>query len=334
MKDLERIEVTSFNDKSQIIENLLEKKEVPYQRIDGQTFGGEQLFRYIIISPDDAAHSIVESLTKIVDTKRKEIFITNEKLEATVSDYLQELAEKIKKPKKIPQLIEELLPLTEPFVKFRKDLLYMIVIASVVALVGLFSNSPAVVIGAMLISPLLGPITGFAFNAALGRPMKMLKSAMSGFLLILAVVTASASLTIIASFFIDLPITNEILIRTTTLPIDVIIGVLLGIAGGIAMVSTVPGILVGVAIAAALVPPATVTGIGIAFFDWEIFSGGLLLTSSNIIGLILGCMIVFFLKGITPRKYYEKENAKKYLIITILAYAALSLLLGVLSVLF
>jgi uncharacterized membrane protein len=87
-----------------------------------------------------------------------------------------------------------------------------------------------------------------------------------------------------------------------------------------------------VAIAAALVPPATVTGIGIAFFDYEIFTGGLLLTSSNIIGLILGCMIVFFLKGVTPRKYYERSSAKKYLIISIIFFAFLGLLLGVFSI--
>ena len=196
----------------------------------------------------------------------------------------------------------------------------------------MFSNSPAIVIGAMLISPLLGPITAFAFNAAVGRPWKMSQSAFSGFVLIATVVLASAVLTFLTGLIFDLPITNEIEIRTNNSPVDVIIGVLLGIAGGIAMVSTIPGILVGVAIAAALVPPATVTGIGIALFDYEIFTGGLLLTSSNIIGLILGCMIVFFLKGVTPRKYYERTSAKKYLLISIIFFAFLGLLLGLFSI--
>lgn len=175
-------------------------------------------------------------------------------MEATISDYLQKLAEKVRQPKKVAPVVEELLPLTDPFTKFKKDLLIMIVIASIVAVAGLFGNSPAVVIGAMLISPLLEPITAFSFNAAVGRPLKMRQSALSGFILIIAVVAAGAIVTSLASIFMDLPITDEINLRTTTSPIDIGISILLGIAGGIAMVSSIPGILVGVAIAAALVP--------------------------------------------------------------------------------
>lgn len=227
--------------------------------------------------------------------------------------------------------MEELLPLTDPFTKFKKDLLIMIVIASIVALAGLFGNSPAVVIGAMLISPLLGPITAFSFNAAVGRPLKMRQSALSGFILITAVVAAGAIVTSLASIFMDLPITNEINLRTATSPIDIGISILLGIAGGIAMVSSIPGILVGVAIAAALVPPATVTGIGLGMLDARIFTGAMLLTSSNVIGLLLGSMIVFFVRGVTPRKYYEKEKARRYIVLTILIFTGLSVLLGVLS---
>ena len=331
---MEKIEITSFEDKSTIIENFLNKQDVPYQKIEGKTNNDEVLYRYIIVSPDDLAHPIVQSLTKIVNTSQKGIIITNEKIDAAVSDYLHDLVEKIKKPRKTVQFVEELIPQTEPFVKFRKDLFIMIIIASMVAMVGLFTNSPAVVIGAMLISPLIGPITAFAFNTALGRPKKMLQSAFSGFLLIVAVVAASAIVTVIALQLVALPITHEIQIRTETSPIDVIVGILLGIAGGVAMVSTIPGILVGVAIAAALVPPATVTGIGLGFGDQEMFVGGFLLTSSNIIGLILGCMIVFFVKRVTPRKYYERTKARKYMIVTILSFIILGVLLGTLSGLF
>ncbi|MEW6044049.1 MAG: TIGR00341 family protein [Thermoproteota archaeon] len=328
---MERIEVTVFPDKKEYVENFLNKQQVPYQRIDGVTVEDKQIYRYIIVSPDNMAPSIIQTFSKLLDTKEPQLYIINEKIDATVSDYLQKLAESATEKKKMPQVIEELVPLTEPFVRFRKDMTIMIIISCAVALVGLFSNSPAVVIGAMLISPLLGPITAFAFNAAIGRPAKMAHSGWSGFILIGTVVMASAALTFLTSLIVDLPITNEIEIRTKNSPVDIIIGVLLGIAGGIAMVSTIPGILVGVAIAAALVPPATVTGIGIAFLDYRIFAGGLLLTSSNIIGLILGCMIVFFLKGITPRKYYERTTAKKYLLVSIIVFAFLGVVLGVFS---
>ncbi len=326
---MERIELTTFLQQCESIEYVLNSFEVPYQKINGTSLEKE-IIRYVIMVPDDIAHNVIEKLSMILDTTQKDIYLTTQKVDATVSGYLDKLNEKVQKPKKIP-LYEELIPLTEPFVKFRKDLLIMIVIASVVALVGLYSDSPAIIIGAMLISPLLGPITAFSFNAAVGRPMKMLRSAFSGSLLIIAVVATAALLTGILTHVSNLSITHEITVRTIASPTDVAIAILLGIAGGIAMVSSIPGILVGVAIAAALVPPATVTGIGIALLDWKIFSGSLLLTASNIIGLILGSIIVFFLRGVTPRKYYEKDKAKKYLIITILVFVGLSTLLGTFS---
>lgn len=328
---MEHIELTTYPQQCDSIEYILSTFQVPFQRIAGKSLDKE-IIRYVVVVPDDISHSLIEKLATILDTNQKEIYLTNQKIDGTVSDYLHKLNEKVRKPKKIPQFIEELVPLTEPFVKFKKDLLIMITISSVVSLVGFYYDNPTVIIGAMLISPLLGPITAFSFNAAVGRPYKMLHAAFSGFILIVSVSATAATLTAIASHMVSLPITHEIITRTTTSPIDVIVAILLGIAGGIAMVSTLPGILVGVAIAAALVPPATVTGIGLALLDWRIFSGSFLLTSSNIIGLILGSMVVFFLRGITPRKYYEKEKARKYIILTMVFFIGLSVLLSILSV--
>ena len=231
----------------------------------------------------------------------------------------------------MPQVVEELIPQTEPFVHFKKDLFFMIIISTVIASAGMYMNSPAVVIGAMLISPLIGPLTAFSFNAAIGRPRKMLDAFVSGFILIITVVVVSSVVSLVAIQFVDLPITNEIESRTAPSPIDVILGILLGAAAGIAMISIIPGILVGVAIAAALVPPATVIGIGLALFDLDIFSGSLLLTSSNVVGLILGCTIVFLLRGITPRKYHDRASAKKYLMGTITLYICLGIILTLLS---
>ena len=321
-------------DKCLLIEKFLFKKDLPYQKIEGKTFEDVELVRYIITTPDDLAPNIIESLSKIVNTKQRDIFITTNKIDATVSEYLHDLVGKIKKPKKIPQVVEELIPQTEPFVHFKKDLFIMIMISTVIASAGLYMNSPAVVIGAMLISPLIGPLTAFSFNAAIGRPEKMLRSFVSGFVLIITVVAVSSAVSLIAIQFVDLPITHEIETRTTPSPVDVILGILLGVAAGIAMVSIIPGILVGVAIAAALVPPATVIGIGLALFDFDIFSGSLLLTSSNVVGLVLGCTIVFLLRGITPRKYHERSTAKKYLTGTILFYICLGIVLVTLSLFF
>jgi uncharacterized hydrophobic protein (TIGR00341 family) len=291
----------------------------------------EKLIRYTGICPDSLANGLSNELNKIIDTRTKELYVTSFAIEATLSDYLsnyiKELETKQVKVKK-KKLIEEYDSIIDPNVKFNKNLLFMIVIAAGVAAVGLFANNASLVIGAMLISPLLGPISAFSFNTAVGKTDKMIKSLISGSILLVSVIITGALLTIIGAQFMDLPLTNEILSRTEISPVFLGVAIALGFAGGIAMSTNIPGILVGVAIAAALVPPATVAGIGIALLDFEIFSSALTLTAANIIGLVLGMMIVFFIGGVSPRKFYEKEKAQRHMIITISVFIGLSILLG------
>ena len=207
----------------------------------------------------------------------------------------------------------------------------MVIIASVVAVVGLFTNNAALVIGGMLLAPLIGPITAFSFNVAIAKPKKMMKASVNGFVLLLATFSTAFLITIISSQFIELSVTNEILLRTENSFVFLALAIALGLAGGIAMSSNVPGILVGVAIAAALVPPTAVTGIGLALGNFDIFNQALVLTASNVIGLILGMMIIFFVKNITPRKYHQKEKGKKYIIITISLFIIMSVIVAVLT---
>ena len=291
----------------------------------------EKLIRYTGICPDSLANGLSNELNKIIDTRTKELYVTSFAIEATLSDYLsnyiKELETKQVKVKK-KKLIEEYDSIIDPNVKFNKNLLFMIVIAAGVAAVGLFANNASLVIGAMLISPLLGPISAFSFNTAVGKTDKMIKSLISGSILLVSVIITGALLTLIGVQFMDLPLTNEIMSRTEISPVFLGVAIALGFAGGIAMSTNIPGILVGVAIAAALVPPATVAGIGIALLDFEIFSSALTLTAANIIGLVLGMMIVFFIGGVSPRKFYEKEKAQRHMIITISVFIGLSILLG------
>ena len=291
----------------------------------------EKLLRYTGICPDSLANALTNELNKIIDTRNKDLYVTSLAIEATLSDYLsdytKELETKQIKVKK-KKLIEEYESLIDPNVRFNKNLLFMIIIAAGVAVAGLFANNASLVIGAMLISPLLGPISAFSFNTAVGKTDKMIKSLVSGLILLIAVICTGALLTITAIQFTDLSLTSEIMSRTEISPVFLAVAIALGLAGGIAMSTNIPGILVGVAIAAALVPPATVSGIGIALWDWDIFSSALTLTAANIIGLVLGMMIVFFIGGVTPRKFYEKEKAQRHMIITITIFVGLSILLG------
>jgi uncharacterized membrane protein len=85
---------------------------------------------------------------------------------------------------------------------------------------------------------------------------------------------------------------------------------ILGLAGGLALVTALPEILIGVGVASALLPPAAVTGIGLALMDSTIFWGALTLTIVYMVGLQLGCTIMLRIKGVQPRQFYQKAEAR------------------------
>lgn len=327
---MRKIELTCHEQQSQSIEFVLRKYKVPYN-LELVMSGESKLLRYTAIAPDEISSTVTADLNKIIDTKQMEIYLTIQNIEATVSDYLQKVQSEKTKKKKTKKLAEEFHALTEPSVEIKPAVVIMITIASAVALVGLFANNASLVIGAMLLSPLLGPITAFAFNASIGKPEKMFKSALNIFVLTTIVGATGAALTGLSLTFMEIPITPEILSRTEMSPVFLAVAILLGLAGGIAMSSDIPGILVGVAIAAALVPPAVVTGIGVALFDYDIFINALTLTIANLFGLILGTMAIFYIMGVTPRRYYERQKAKQYMTYTISVFVILSIILGTLT---
>lgn len=326
---MKKIILTSHEPQGLSIEHVFKEFKVPFYKEIVQT-DDLKIFEYTAISPDNTARTILEKLSKILDTRQKEIMITSQTLDAAFSDYLVNL-EQQEKEKDTGRLTEEFHAISEPSVEFNKDLFAMIIIASVAAVIGLFSNNAALVIGGMLLAPLIGPMTAFSFNVAVAQPRKMAKAAVNGFSLLIAAFATAALLTLVVSQFIELPITDEILLRTETSFVFLALAIALGIAGGIAMSSNVPGILVGVAIAAALVPPLAVAGIGLSLWELDIFINSILLTIQNVIGLILGMITVFFVKKITPRKYHEQAKGKQYMVITISIFIALSVIVGIIS---
>jgi uncharacterized hydrophobic protein (TIGR00271 family) len=170
--------------------------------------------------------------------------------------------------------------------------------AALIAGFGLMENSPAVIIGAMLIAMLYGPIVGIAFGLAEANLHLLRRSLLSeavGALLVLA-----AGLLIGISTR-DLTIGSEILSRTSPNLLDLLIALVGGLAGGLTFVSTgLSGVVVGVAIATALVPPLTTCGILLARELPNAAAGAFLLFLANFTAIALGAMIVFLLAGHRP----------------------------------
>lgn len=178
----------------------------------------------------------------------------------------------------------------EKGVVFRGTNLWILVFAILVASVGLNMNSTAVVIGAMLISPLMGPINGIGYSVAT-YDYPLFRKSLNNFGF-----SASAALVTSTLYFVLTPIHtehSEILARTSPTIYDVLIAMFGGLAGIVAISSKNKGnVIPGVAIATALMPPLCAAGYGISIGNWGYFLGALYLFLINSVFIALSAMVV------------------------------------------
>lgn len=167
--------------------------------------------------------------------------------------------------------------------------------AAVVGCYGLFENSPAVVIGAMVIAMLLGPISGVALGLV-DKNNELLREAFWTLAAGVGVVYGVSF--IIGVIHHDLPLTDEVFSRTAPNFMDLMIALGGGAAGAYAMITPRLNVaFVGVAIATALVPPLAASAICLARGDYHLAFGALLLAFTNIVGIQVACSLVMWLGG-------------------------------------
>lgn len=168
-------------------------------------------------------------------------------------------------------------------------------LATIIACYGLFTNSPAVVIGSMVVALMLDPIAGVALGLNEGD-RTLLRTAM------LALVGGVAWIIAIAIgiglIHQDVPLSSEIMSRTKPGLFDLIIALAGGAAGAVAVLSPRVGTaIVGVAVATALVPPFAAVGILLARADFNLAAGALLLGLTNIAAIQVAFSVVFWIGG-------------------------------------
>ena len=187
--------------------------------------------------------------------------------------------------------------------------LWVLIFAILVASVGLNVNSTAVVIGAMLISPLMGPIVGIGFGAATVR-VGLIRSGLSN--LLLAVVI---SLLVSAAYFRLTPLQDagtEILGRTEPTTWDVLIALFGGAAGAVALTRREKSnVIPGVAIATALMPPLCTAGYGLALGQWGYMFGALYLFCINSVFIILSTLLVVRLLPLPRHTFTDPDRARR-----------------------
>jgi uncharacterized hydrophobic protein (TIGR00271 family) len=194
-------------------------------------------------------------------------------------------------------------------VVFKGTNLWILMFAIVVASVGLNMNSTAVIIGAMLISPLMGPINGMGDSIAT-YDMPLFRKSVKNFTF-----AVGASLLASTTYFIVSPIStahSELLARTSPTIYDVLIALFGGLAGIVAISSKQKGnVIPGVAIATALMPPLCTAGYGLATAQFQYFFGAIYLFTINTVFIALSSVAISQILKFPIRAIIEEKSKKK-----------------------
>ena len=225
---------------------------------------------------------------------------TSQTLWKTIKQYFNALPDKEHEAETIEQISSG--------VSFHGSNLWVLVFAIFIASLGLNVNSTAVIIGAMLISPLMGPIIGMGLAIGIGD-LPLLKSSIKNYF----VATVISVLTAMIYFLIS-PLTeaqSELLARTSPTLYDVLIALCGGAAGILALSTRGKGnVLPGVAIATALMPPLCTAGYGLAMGEWSFFFGAFYLYFINTVFIALATYIGVRMLRFRPKIAVSKERIK------------------------
>lgn len=182
----------------------------------------------------------------------------------------------------------------------------MLLCATVIVAVGLMIGNTAVVIGGMLVSPLLAPVLSLALGMAMGDKSVMFRS-------LWIILITSAFVFIISwlmSLFMSFESVNvEIVSRIEPSLAYLVVALFAGIAGSFSYIKPkLNAILPGVAIAIAVLPPLSVSALGLSLGDTDILFGALSLYLVNLVGIVLAALVVFATFGFYPlRRRAEME---------------------------
>lgn len=205
----------------------------------------------------------------------------------------------------------------EEGIYFRGHNLWLLVISMGIACIGLNINSSAAVIGAMLISPLMGPVVGIAFGFSIGN-RHLIKLGIFNWLLMIIVALCSSTLYFLVSPFHSE--TSQLESFKTATIFDCSLALLGGFAWFLGIVrKEAIKVIAGVAVSTACIPPLCTAGFGIANGNWEYFWGGFYFYLINCFFIAVGTWILSLVLGY--QKYYMEKgktaNRKNSLIISL-----------------
>jgi uncharacterized hydrophobic protein (TIGR00341 family) len=201
--------------------------------------------------------------------------------------------------------------------------LLLVFLSTIVVAIGLLEDNVAVVIGAMVIAPLLGPNIALALGAALGDIALMWKATKTT----ITGITLALSLSIILGLIYPLNLDSHELMARTDVGLDsVVLALASGAAAVVSLTTGLESVLVGVMVAVALLPPTATLGLMIGAGQPKLAVGAALLLAVNIVSVNLAAKIVLLVRGVKPRSWLEKQKANQSMV-TYMVIWAISLII-------
>lgn len=189
-----------------------------------------------------------------------------------------------------------------------QNFLLLVFLSTIVAAIGLINDNVAVIIGAMVIAPLLGPYLALAFGAALGDKSLIIQSIKAN----LAGIGLTLFISILMGSLLSIPLDGPELTSRSEVGFDaLVLAFAAGAAGVLSLTTGLSGTLVGVMVAVALMPPAVAFGLFLGGQEWNMAYGAGLLLAANIICISIAAQLVFLLRGIRPRTYYMRKKSEQ-----------------------
>lgn len=262
---------------------------------------GRQACRMLV--PPDSRQPLLDELQEALSNSENARIVVHP-IEVTLPRPEQEEAPK----EKLSTTREELYNDIEKGARLDLNFIALALLSTLVAAIGLLENNTAVVIGAMVIAPLLGPNIAFALGTALGDTRLMwsaLKTNLTGMFMALLVSILMGLL------WPPSEINSELLSRTDVGLDGIVLALASGAAAVLSLTTGLSSVLVGVMVAVALLPPTATMGIMIGIGNWPLAAGAALLLAVNIVCVNLSAKLVLLIKGVKPRTWLEIQRARQ-----------------------
>jgi uncharacterized hydrophobic protein (TIGR00341 family) len=332
------VQVTIPAGKRETVLKVLDEEGIDYVVTD-ETSGREYTAVAYFPLPTSAVEPILEELREVgLDRQAYTVVMSAETVVSEKFDRLKEEYGEENGDGSDRIARQELVARAEELASSLPTYVVMTIVSAVIATAGLLLDSPATVVGSMVIAPLIGP----AMTAAVGSVVDDADLFRRGVVLqilgvILSIVAATAFAVFVQVANLVPPGLNplglaEVEERLSPNFLSLVVAIGAGVAGAFSLMTGINAALVGVMIAVALIPPAATVGIGIAYGIPALAAGSAVLVAVNVLSINLAALLVLWYAGYRPEHFFRRDRARiatlKRVGVLIAAIALLSVFLG------